>query len=254
MIKLLTILILLAIVASLATGFQTTNQLITTDTVTKQQVANPREHKNILREYDLSSNRIVYVLGVIDEMNSPSITRQILEMGKDPQPITVVINSPGGSVIDGAEIISAMEAAKGPVNTLCVQLCASMAAIIHSYGTHRLMINHSLVMYHPASGGLQGEVDKMSSRLGTLKRYIDKLDANVARRSHISLEEFRQLYEVELWLDAEDAVQRGFADSVVFVRGYSANKLYPDFRSSDKVIRTVPNTPLVNNPFKLNWM
>lgn len=212
---------------------------------------NQREYK--LHEYDLSGDRIVYVLGEIGESNSAAIAKQLLEMGRDPRPITVIINSPGGSVIDGASIISAIEVAKGPVNTLCTQLCASMAAIIHSYGTNRLMLNRSLVMYHPATGSVSGEVDKMSSRLGTLKRYIDKMDDNIAKRAGLSLEEFRHMYEVELWLDAEDAVKRGFTDHVVFVRGIQANKLYPEFRPSSDKITITPINPN-NNPFKFNWM
>lgn len=230
------------------------DSLSTTKNTNQAYSVKPNVKKErVLHEYDLSGNRIVYVIGEIGESNSAEIAKHLLEMGKDSRPITIIINSPGGSVIDGASIISAIEVAKGPVNTICTQLCASMAAIIHSYGTNRLMLNRSLVMYHPATGSVSGEVDKMSSRLGTLKRYIDKMDDNIAKRAGLSLEEFRHMYEVELWLDAEDAVSRRFADHVVFVRGIQANKLYPEFRpSSDKVTITPVNPN--NNPFKFNWM
>lgn len=216
-----------------------------------------------LKELNLSNNRQVYVYGIIDSGNSSLIAKQILYLGKSPEPLTVIINSPGGSVVDGAEIISAMEAAKGPVNTLCVELCASMAAMIHQYGTNRLMINRALVMFHPASGGLEGEVDKMSSRLGTLKRYIGKMEANVAKRAKISYDEYKRLSGVELWLDAEDAVNQGFADSIVFVRGADAEKLYLDspqgLRGDVPAPRILPSTPITLPVFSpthpnFNWM
>src|SRR5258706_433270 len=101
----------------------------------------PARSSIVLKEHDLTGDRQVYIYGVIDETNSPQIAQQILTLGKDAKPMTLVINSPGGSVIDGAEIISAIEAAKGPVNTLCVQICASMAAMIHQYGAQRLMLD-----------------------------------------------------------------------------------------------------------------
>ncbi len=203
-----------------------------------------------LKELNLSGGRQVYITGVIED-NAAGIAKQILTLGKTSEPITVIINSPGGSVIDGAEIISAIEAAKGPVNTLCVQLCASMAAMIHSYGTNRLMLNRSIVMFHPASGGLEGEVDKMASRISTLKRYVGKMELNVAKRAHISYEQYKSLSGVELWLDAEDAVSNGFADQIVFVRGSDSDKLYqvpiPEgLRSTNPAVpRVTPVNPII---------
>lgn len=244
---LIAVFIILAAAAVLSSTTPTTQNIVTTPVVT-----NTVQPKSIPREYNLSGYRIVYVYGVIGEGLSATVAKQILQLGKTGEPITILINSPGGSVLDGAEIISAMEAAKGPVNTICVELCASMAAMIHSYGHKRLMLDRSIVMYHPASGGLEGEVDKMYSRLSTLKRYVDKLDANVAKRAKLTPEEFRNLYMKELWLDAEDATQQGFADGIVFVRGESAAKLYPDMSILLKN-KPGPVGPTVNNPFKLNW-
>ena len=94
----------------------------------------------------------------------------ILTLGSSPEPMYVFIDSPGGSVLSGAQIISAIQAAKGPVNTLCVGICASMAAMIHQFGTNRLVLDRSFLMFHPASGGAEGEVDKMYSRLTTIRQ------------------------------------------------------------------------------------
>lgn len=180
------------------------------------------------KRYELKlSSRVVYVQGVIED-NADSIAKQILVLGQSPEPIIILINSPGGSVFDGAEIVAAMESAKGPVITVCTQICASMAFIIHQYGTDRLMINHSVLMAHPASAGAQGEVDKMNSRITFLKRYVDKMNQKIAARSGLSEEQFKSEWEVEHWVDAEDATNEGLNDAVVFVRGIDALKLYPE--------------------------
>lgn len=208
---------------------KTLNEATTTPPLTATTNVTLDDKKVVLKEYDLSGSRQVYITGVIDELNSPEIAKQILALGKDPQPMTIVINSPGGSVVDGAEIISAMEAAKGPVNTLCVQICASMAAMIHQYGTHRLMIDRSLVMFHPATGGVQGEVDKSYSRLTTLRNYIGEMEQNVAKRMNTSYLEYKAHSGVEMWLPAREAIKRGAADSIVYVRGTAGAKLYQPF-------------------------
>lgn len=189
-------------------------------------ILRPQPKTVTLKEHDLSGSRQVFINGVIDESNSPAIAAKLLDLGKDDKPITIVINSPGGSVIDGAEIISAMQAAKGPVDTVCVQICASMAAMIHQYGTHRLMLDRSIVMFHPASGGVQGEVDKSFSRLGAIREYIAEMELNVASRSRISYEQYKSLSGVEWWVSAQNAIKNNVTDSIVYVRGPNGSKLY----------------------------
>lgn len=222
----------------------------TTAALTNTAVSTAPKSRLSLKELDLSDDRQVFVYGPIDEVNSPVIAKQLLELGKSSKPLTVVLNSPGGSVFDGAAIISAMEAARGPVNTLCVQLCASMAAMIHQYGTHRLMLNRSVLMFHPAAGGLQGTIDQMNSRLTLFKSFIGKMEQNVATRSHTTFEAYKARAGVELWIDAEDSVNQGFADQIVFVRGSSAAKLYRE--SADMKIKhlpaVTPNIPSVDQP------
>lgn len=182
--------------------------------------------------YELNLNdRVVYIYGEIGD-NASDIAKRILYLGETSESITILINSPGGSVVDGAEIISAIEASKAKVNTVCVELCASMAAIIHSYGTRRYMINRSVLMFHPATAGAQGEVSKMASRIGFLKLYTDKMNANIAKRSGRSVEDFDKLWQVEHWVDAEDATEQGFNDAIVFVRGANALRLYPELSPS----------------------
>ena len=210
----------------------------TTGVIAANQLTNKaiKAKESSLKELDLSGTRQVYIYGVIDEVSAPPVAQQILELGKDSAPINILINSPGGSVLDGASIISAMQAAKGPVNTVCVQICASMAAMIHSYGTKRLMIDRSLVMFHPATGGVEGEVDKMYSRLGTLKDYIAEMELNASSRAGMSYSDYKAHSGVEMWLPARKAVATGFADEVVFVRGTAAGKLYGGTSNTMKYI------------------
>jgi ATP-dependent Clp protease protease subunit len=213
------------ITATTATGSLGTSS-VTTNATLAPVYDKSGSAKKTLKELDLSNNREVYIYGVIDENSAPVAAKQILELGKDPSPITILINSPGGSVLDGAAIISAMQAARGPVNTVCVEICASMAAMIHSYGTQRLMIDRSFIMFHPATGGVEGEVDKMYSRLGSLKEYIGDLELNAATRAGMSYAEYKSHSGVEMWLSAKNAIATHYADNIVFVRGNAAEKLF----------------------------
>src|ERR1700690_3590330 len=68
------------------------------------------EDKNISKtNYNLSSlslnERIVHIYGEINEMSAPAITLQILKLGSSKEPMYILIDSPGGSVLSGAQII-----------------------------------------------------------------------------------------------------------------------------------------------------
>lgn len=184
------------------------------------------------------NDRIIYIYGEINGENSPGIAQQILRMGDSPKPIYIFINSPGGSILYGSMIVSAMEAVKGPINTVCIELCASMAAMIHQYGTNRFMLNKSILMFHPASGGVgDGELDKAYSQLTFFKRFIAKMEENAAVKSKISYETYKYLSGTELWMDSEDSLNSNFADKVVYIRGSDAQKIFynPPSVSSDKI-------------------
>lgn len=236
-------------------------KLISTVPVVNNTVASTTQHVSgnyKTSELSLPGNRFVYVTGVIGEANSTEIAKQILLLGRTSEPITLIINSPGGSVLDGAQIISAMEAARGPVNTLCVSLCASMAAMIHQYGTHRLMINRSILMFHPAAGGMEGTLEQQNSRLTLFKSFIGKMEQNVAKRAGVSFAEYKLRSNVELWLDAEDSLAQHYADQIVFVRGADANKIYPnrfdDVQVNRKVNPANPQlVPGIPNIPRLDW-
>lgn len=154
----------------------------------------------------------------------------------------ILIDSPGGSVLDGGQIVSAIQSIKNST-TICMSMCASMAFIIHQYGKTRYMVDRSLLMAHPASGGVQGTLEQMQSRLSFISRYVYKMNDFIAKRAGITAEEFKKRWVSEMWLDASDALSQGFTDGLVSVQ-------YDDARIPIIGIPTEEKAKKVN----LNWM
>lgn len=171
---------------------------------------------------NLSRNNFVVLYGPIYE-NGNEVAEAIKRVtthrgplaGNDP--LYLLIDSPGGSVITGGAIISAMEASPVPVHTICLQLCASMGAMIHQYGVKRYSVNRSLLMFHDAAGGFQGPFQQVMSRMNTINRFVNKMFANVAKRSGQSYKDFMLKIGPEIWVDGEDAVTQHYSDSLVNV-------------------------------------
>lgn len=171
--------------------------------------------KTILK-YSVDKNRVIYMNAVVDSVSSKTVTDAIKSMNaKSSEPIFLLLDSPGGSVIDGASVINEMEASKAPVYTVCTRLCASMAAMIHSYGSKRYALDRAILMYHPATAGAQGQVANMLSLLNAINRYTDKMVANIVSRSKLNKADYEKLIAYELWIDSEDALAKGLTDGTV---------------------------------------
>lgn len=138
-------------------------------------------------------------------------------IAKNPERIYLLITSPGGEVISGAQLLATIEGSPIPIDTVCVALCASMGAQIHAVGSQRYMTDKSLLMFHPASGGVQGEFDTVISQLNFLNRYVNKMDAYVARRAGIPYEVFKARTRNEYWMDSEEATDSNFNDRIVYL-------------------------------------
>lgn len=176
----------------------------------------------------LTSKNVIKLYEDVSPESAERVVNEIKAHAGSKEPIYLLLNSPGGSVMDGALVVSAMEASSAPVYTVCMQLCASMAAIIHQYGKERYMVNRSLLMFHPAAGGLQGSLDQMRSRLGMIDRYVNKMDAYIAKRAGIPYERFMVAILTEVWIDAEDSLALHFNDKIVnVVEDQSEKKILP---------------------------
>jgi ATP-dependent Clp protease protease subunit len=164
----------------------------------------------------LPASQVVYINGAIME-NAASIVAELKAKAKSNKVVWLLIDSPGGSVIDGAAIVSAMEGSTAKVNTVCLSICASMAFIIHQYGNKRYALDRSILMAHPASGSVAGTMEQMKARLDILTRYVDKLDVLITKRVNMPFTSFKSLIVSEFWTDAEDGIKTHYVDGLVDV-------------------------------------
>lgn len=199
-------------------------------------------NSNTYQIKELSTKNIVVIqlnTEVTEETVDLTIAKIKAANKSNKKSIFLKLTSPGGSVFDGQRLITAMESSKIPVYTVGVDFCASMCAHILEHGKERYMTDRSRLMFHPASTGLsvEGEVDKIYSRLGAAKRSIDKLDMYDANRSGQKYVEFKAKRDSEYWTDAEDALHDHLIDAVVNI----------DFEKE-----ILPLGPQVGNKFKLD--
>lgn len=168
-----------------------------------------------IKRLSLPTNRLVVLLGQVgpNALDAAAMINNLSQQSSDP--IFLILSGPGGSVVTGSMLISAIQASKAPVYTICDVLCASMDAMIHQYGVKRYMTDRTIIMFHPASAGTSGDVDRMYSMSSFLKRYTGKMELEVAKRQGITFEQYKLKTSTELWIDAEDALEENITDGIV---------------------------------------
>lgn len=178
---------------------------------------------------DLEAKSVFLNYEIDDE--AVSTVRGALAIYRD-QPVTLVLNSPGGDIFAGMAIIDAIKAHKAPVTIHVNGTAASMACIILQAGTHRTATPNSVIMHHVGSMGitsdhftnvkkLVGFTDKYSERLN--KIMLDRINEKRAKdfaagdleSKPRSMAWFKERDMVDQWMTAEEALELGLIDEVI---------------------------------------
>lgn len=225
---------------------------IVTPTVKNNVVSENKTAQKVKQVENVKIQRenIVVLLDQIG-VNALDIAAEITEKANksNGSPIYLLISSPGGSVLDGALIINAMEASPVPVHTVCLDLCASMAAIIHQYGNKRMMVDRSILMFHDARGQFSGPFPHIKSNFTAIDRYITRFNEYISVRTGMSLNDLLLAEHNEMWIDAEDSLQKNFTDKLVFVHVLNNHK-NENFESFMEKYRTSAKN---EKPLSLTW-
>ena len=135
------------------------------------------------RAYDLFSrlleDRIIMFTGEVNADTAQIAIAELLYLASvdDSKDITMYINSPGGSVVDGLAIYDTMKYIKPDVSTVVVGMAASMGSILLSGGAKgkRYALPNAEIMIHQPSGGSKGMASDMEIAWKQMERCKKKL-------------------------------------------------------------------------------
>ena len=138
------------------------------------------------RAFDIYSrllkDRIIFIGTPIDDHVANLVVAQMLflQMEDAKKDVNIYINSPGGSVTAGLAVYDTMQFVTCDVNTYCMGIAASMAAVLLCAGTtgKRYALPNSDIMIHQVSGGAQGQasdVERQVEFMFKLKKRLNRI-------------------------------------------------------------------------------
>lgn len=212
------------------------------------------------KEVILTKNNTVTLRGPVNSNTVGEVMHQLNELdkkGKDTDPIYLVLQTPGGSVFDGLNLIQYMTSLRRPVHSVAI-FAASMGFHILQSSEKRYITRYGTIMSHRASGGFQGDIpQQVSSRFKHITDLLEKMDEQVISRTNgkYNKKSYSELIRDEYWAVGSNAIEDAFVDEVAFVKcdeslnGTIEKKFFTFFGN---VVAEFSECPLITEPSKVS--
>lgn len=153
---------------------------------------------------------------------SPQLVRDALANAAGDD-VVVIINSNGGDVQAGQEMYTALRAYEGNVTIRVYSLAASAASVVAMAGTSEISPVAQL-MIHNVSCIASGDHRDMEHTAQVLVSANEALAAAYVAKTGKSKDDVLALMAEETWFTAEQAVQEGFIDRIMFEEPQTAGQ------------------------------
>lgn len=129
--------------------------------------------------------------------------------------ITVWINSPGGDCVAAAQIYNMLMDYKGNVTVKIDGIAASAASVIAMAGNKVLMSPVSMLMIHNPMTVAMGDTAEMQKAIEMLSEVKESIMNAYEIKTGMSRAKISHLMDAETWMNANKAVELGFADDIL---------------------------------------
>jgi ATP-dependent Clp protease, protease subunit len=180
----------------------------------------------------------------------------IAALAQTTGPVTMRINSPGGSVFGAQAIVAAMRSHPQPITARVDSLAASAASVIAAEAAVLEVVKGSMIMIHKAWGVSVGNDEEMRRVADLLAKIDENIAQTYARRAETDHAQWLAMMAAETWFDADEAVAAKLADKVVDenlqrpqakwdLTGYNAAPWQPNADSAPPELQSQPDLAAV---------
>ena len=174
---------------------------------------------DVKNEADTPEERVLEINGEIaseswfDDDVTPKLFKDELLSGNGP--ITIWLNSPGGDCIAASQIYSMLMDYAGEVTIKIDGIAASAASVIAMAGTKVLMAPTALMMIHNPMTLAWGDKSEMTKAIEMLDEVKESIVNAYEIKTGMSRAKISHLMDSETWMNANKAIELGFADDIL---------------------------------------
>lgn len=177
------------------------------------------------------SERTLFLNGVVaeDSWFDDDVTPQLFkdELFAESGDVTIWINSPGGDCVAAAQIYNMLMDYKGNVTIKIDGIAASAASVIAMAGTKVLMSPVSMMMIHNPATVAWGDTAEMQKVIDMLSEVKESIINAYEIKTGMSRAKLSHLMDAESWMNANKAVELGFADDILHHPGETEDTAQP---------------------------
>ncbi len=149
-----------------------------------------------------------------DAISAKQFSEALNKLDPSVDTLNVRINSPGGDVFDGVAIYNRLKQHKAKVVVHIDGLAASIASVIALAGDEIIIGDGALFMIHLPWTMAMGNRMEMENTINLLMDVEEQLIGIYARKTGMGRSEIKKMLEAETWMDAEEAISKGFVDKM----------------------------------------
>ena len=177
------------------------------------------------KHISVQENKIYYYAGVnrdsavelnkkIAELESKSLSLSN-SLDINPPSIKILINSGGGSIVDGISSMDTILRCKVPIHTYVDGFVASSATFLSVVGTHRLMSRNSYMLIHQLSTNFWGTYSRFEDEKENLDLMMKTIKDVYKKYTKVPMKRLDTILKHDLLWDANKCLEYGLVDEII---------------------------------------
>lgn len=186
--------------------------------MTKKDDAKKDETMSNIVNDNLYKSRTIMIVGEINmEMAQPVCAKLMAMAFESDEPITVLVNSPGGHVEAGDMIHDMIKFVTPRVRIVATGYAASAGALIYIAAdkADRYALPNTRFLLHQPAGGIGGTASDVKIQRDEIVKMRKRLNLLFVAATGQNIEQIEKDTERDFWLSNEEAVKYGLVGKII---------------------------------------
>lgn len=171
---------------------------------------------------NLLNRRTIILNSEIDESILETVVLPLKQFETDEinDPITLILNTPGGSVADGLMLCNIIDNFKKPLNIIVPSYSCSMGTIILCSGNKNPLVSKkaypfSFALFHSGQTYVGGESTSVDDVIDFNRSVDNKIREYVINNTNITEELYTAHHRKQWYISAEEMLEYGLIDEII---------------------------------------